>query len=254
MSPASTAPIEYGNEYERYRSITAVSESKWDRSRALLAGGEIELRLSVEPVSSQASRRRKDVITSAVHKATSRYEFVVTDDVRVEIEWYVHQQTRYELDSSADVDNIIKPILDALCGPKGVIVDDCQVQSVCCSWLDSYSGNQQVIVRIKLFDRQGWTVKDTLSFVHMGQGLCYPILINEYSPEVTLSMIEMLEKMLAIRDELISQDVDYYDALGVMSIQRVFHISRVKSFPVVQLSEIKAEIRRNIAEEPSGNL
>jgi Holliday junction resolvase RusA-like endonuclease len=227
-----------------------VSETKWDRSRALLAGGEIELCLSVEPVSSQANRRRKDIITSAVHNATSRYEFVVTDDVRVDIEWYVHQQTRYELDSSADVDNIIKPILDALCRPQGVIVDDCQVQSVCCSWLDSYSGDQQVIVRIKLFDRQGWTVKDTLSFVHMGQGLCYPILINEYSSEVTLSMIERLEKMLDTRNDLLSRGIGYYDALGVMSIQRIFHISRVQSFPIVQLPEIKAEMRRRIAEKP----
>lgn len=228
-----------------------MSESKWDRSRTLLVGGEVELRLFVEPVSSQANRGRKDIITSAIHNVTSRYEFVVTNDVKVEIEWYVHQQARYELDSSADVDNIIKPILDALCGPEGILVDDCQVQSVCCSWLDSYSGNQQVIVRVRLLDRDGWMVKDTLAFVHMGKGLCCPILIGEYSPESTLSMIERLEKMIGTRDQLLSQNRDYYDALNVMPIQRVFHISRVQDFPVVQLSEIKMDMKNRIKKADS---
>ena len=223
-----------------------VSSSKWDNNRAILASGEIEFHLPIEPVSLQASRRKKDVVTSAIHQITGNSEFILTGDIQVDIDWWIHVQDRYEADSSADVDNIIKPILDAMCGPKGILINDCQVQSVCCSWFDHVSDNQKVIIRIKMLDPHAWKLKGSLTFIHMWNGLCYPILLNEFSPESTLSHVESFEKMLLARNKSLQETGDYHHASFSMPIQRIFHISRVQDFPVMQLSEAKTLLQDRI--------
>ncbi|MBE9108672.1 RusA family crossover junction endodeoxyribonuclease [Nodosilinea sp. LEGE 07298] len=228
-----------------------MSKEKWDRNRSLLSPGELEIVINENPVSLQASRRRKDIVTSAIHKITSKCEFILTDDVQIYIEWWIHEQDRYESDSSADVDNIIKPILDAISGPDGILIDDCQVQAVDCRWLDFFSVEQKINIRIKMFDRDGWLLKDGLFFVHMGNGLCYPTWMDKENPENTLSVVEQMEIMLLSRDKVLDKKGDYYLARGLMSVQRIFHISRAKGFPIFKIEEIKGEIGAMIEKQKS---
>ncbi|MBD2108467.1 RusA family crossover junction endodeoxyribonuclease [Nodosilinea sp. FACHB-13] len=220
-----------------------MSKEKWDRNRSFLSPGELEIVINENPVSLQASRRKKDIITSAICKVTSKCEFMLTDDVQIYIEWWIHEQDRYESDSSADVDNIIKPILDAISGPDGILIDDCQVQAVDCRWLDFFNAEQKINIRIKMLDHDGWLLKDGLFFVHMWNGLCYPTWMDEENPENTLSIVEQMERMLMLRDERLKQKGDYYLARGLMPVQRIFHISRIKGFPVFKIEEIKEKIR-----------
>ena len=215
---------------------------EWEKNREFLASGLINLYLPIEPVSLQASRRKKEVVTSQIHRITSAYNFILVGDVQIDIEWHIHEQNRYESDSSADVDNIIKPILDALCGPKGILVNDCQVQAISCRWIDWESDNQEIIIRIQMFFNDEWLLKSGLIFTHMGKGICYPILLNDIDPKYTLVILENLESKIARRDELMSKGMSYYHAQGVMSIQRVFHISRVQDFDIIQLNDLKKQL------------
>lgn len=70
-----------------------------------------------DPLSLQASAARKaslkaDVATVVAAGTTG----VFTGDVEVTIEWFVSQQIRYGTHMVADLDNIVKPLLDAVTG------------------------------------------------------------------------------------------------------------------------------------------
>jgi Holliday junction resolvase RusA-like endonuclease len=113
-----------------------MSNSEYDKNRDLLRSGELVLQLPIEPVSLQASRKKKELITSEIRSVTSEFSFILVEDVQIDILWQIREQDRYESNSSPDVDNILKPILDALCGLSGVLIDDCQVQAISCHWID----------------------------------------------------------------------------------------------------------------------
>jgi Holliday junction resolvase RusA-like endonuclease len=100
------------------------------------ASGELEFTISGPPVSQQSTRSEKDKFAELMRKQIGNSPYLLSGDVRVEIEWSLHEQYRYESDAAPDVDNILKPLLDALCGPQGVLIDDCQVQAVDCRWID----------------------------------------------------------------------------------------------------------------------
>lgn len=53
----------------------------------------------------------------------------------VTVEWLLHEERRWDTRGvlrSPDVDNIVKPVVDGFCGPRGVLIDDCRVQSIHC--------------------------------------------------------------------------------------------------------------------------
>jgi Holliday junction resolvase RusA-like endonuclease len=223
-----------------------MSNSEWDKNRVFLEGGEIVLHLPIAPVSLQASRRQKEMVTSEIQNITSNFSFILVGDVRVTIVWQIHEQDRYESDSSPDVDNILKPILDALSGLKGILVDDCQVQAVSCHWTDWNRYEQQVTIRIEMLDRNEWLLKDGIVFAHMGNGLCYPIILNERYAQSELNILECLEDQIINREKLLAKGFDYYVARRSMSVQRVFHISRVQKFDVIQIADLKAKLLSKI--------
>src|SRR5260370_25193106 len=107
----------------------------------------VEIVSARDPVSLQASAARKaslkaDLATVAAAGTTG----VFTGDVEVTIEWFVSQQVRYGTHMVAGLDNIVKPLLPAVTGPDGVMIDDNQVQSLRVSWLDP--GHPRVRVRL----------------------------------------------------------------------------------------------------------
>jgi Holliday junction resolvase RusA-like endonuclease len=79
------------------------------------------------PVSFRAKREDKELIEKAIEVQLREIPWICTEDITIRIEWMINNRERYETDRTPDADNIIKPILDSLCGPDGVIVDDCQV-------------------------------------------------------------------------------------------------------------------------------
>jgi Holliday junction resolvase RusA-like endonuclease len=87
--------------------------------------GELRVTLPLAPVSLQASRKQKTVLGDAVRGAFRRYKFILTGEVKMDIEWMIHERERYETSASPDVDNVLKPVVDATVGSQGILVDDC---------------------------------------------------------------------------------------------------------------------------------
>lgn len=136
----------------------------------------LEIKIPIAPVSQQSNRKNKKIIIEAIQTETEKIPYFFVGDVRVDIEWYIHEQLRYEKDSSADVDNIIKPILDSLCGRRGLMINDCQVQSISCTCLDSYIKDEQRLhVKIEsLLEDLVISTRD-IAFLKIDNVLCFPV-------------------------------------------------------------------------------
>src|SRR5690606_31756888 len=135
----------------------------------------INIRIELPPVSLQSSASAKNNFIKAVRAECAKFSFHLSGDVQVEVTWYIHEQQRYETDRAPDVDNIIKPLLDGLSGPEGILIDDNQVQSICCSWMDWNRRDEAVEITINFFHNEEWVPKGHFQFIQFDKGLCYPI-------------------------------------------------------------------------------
>ena len=210
--------------------------------------GELEFTVPGPPVSQQSTRSEKDRFTDLIRNHLPDRGHLLSGDVQVEIEWSLHEQDRYESDAAPDVDNILKPLLDAFCGPEGFLIDDCQVQAISCHWIDWPASEQQIHVRVR-FVADEWISKGGLCFVRFAKGLCFPINRTD-SPGPVLLMVEHINNMIAKRNERIRRGWDYYQANYFMSVQRVFHRSRLGRFKVLDLEAFRSELEAEMACEP----
>lgn len=194
--------------------------------------GTIEISLMREPVSLQASRINKDALKQELQLLTAETKYLLVGDLRVDVIWRLSEQERYETDASADVDNIIKPILDALGGPTGLFVNDCQVQYVACHWFDGPPGAQVTTINMN-FSPDEWMTKECIVFVHMGRGLCMPFDTSR-GKEGNLILLDTFMDMIKQRDDCLKETGDYYRAMTLLPTSRIFHRTRVNDFEVVE--------------------
>lgn len=201
--------------------------------------GLIDLAVSTAPVSFQATATKKAGIIAAVRAELADCEYVLTGDVQVEIRWGISVRARYERDNSADVDNIVKPILDALCGPDGILVDDCQVQMLVCYWSGGYSHPEQEQVAIRLtFDPGAWLPKAGLTFLQVDRGLYVP-LPEDLPADVVLQLANGLIQQFRFAQELLALGASPEQAFSVHPAQRVFHRSKIAAFRTTTIDELR---------------
>lgn len=202
--------------------------------------GCLEFEINKAPVSLQANSAKRTEFKNHIISLVQNAKYLLSGDIKVFIEWHVHEQKRYETSSSADVDNIIKPLLDALTGPKGIMIDDSQVQTISCNWIDSYSyAIERIVVNVE-YSPDEFLPKEGLVFVKVQEHLYMPF--SENLPEDSMmSKLDIFEKMFSLRNELIEKGNDYYSAKMVMSVQRVFHKGRLGGFFLKTREELLGE-------------
>ena len=138
------------------------------------APGRLRIMVWAQPASLQGTPANKERLRTLLQDAIQGASWVFIHDVRVTIEWLVHEHARYRGNQSPDIDNIVKPILDALSGPTGVIVNDCQVQSIHCLWVDA-PPHAYDMSRLQI-DLEGFSwdtlSRDELQFVEWPDHMC----------------------------------------------------------------------------------
>jgi hypothetical protein len=167
---------------------------------------------------------------------------VLSGDVKVAIRWQVSARKRYESDSSADVDNIVKPILDALCGPDGILIDDCQVQELVCYWSDGHSHPENEGVEIEMsFDPDVWMSKEGLVFLQVDRALYMP-MSDDLPPSFVLKHAEHLAWRFDSAREMVNQGESPHLAYLTLPVQRVYHRSKIGAFRRATLEELRARL------------
>ncbi|OEU66353.1 MAG: hypothetical protein BA863_16070 [Desulfovibrio sp. S3730MH75] len=202
--------------------------------------GKTTFKVFTPPVSSQGSRSKKDTLTEKLRNTTKSIPILLTGDVSIEILWFVNEVERYESDKTADVDNILKPILDALCGPEGILINDCQVQHVVSSWVDRYDEMEHIEISIS-YEPDAWFEKESIVFVQLENALCMPLAKN-LEPECLKISLDIFEMQLQSRNRIFERGGTYYQARSVMSIQRLFHRTRVGGFEVKKIEELRQNL------------
>lgn len=203
-------------------------------------GGIVGFEVPVAPVSFQATSIRKKCLITTIQSLVSPCRYLLSGDVKLTIEWLVSERARYESDSSADVDNIIKPILDALCGPDGLIIDDCQIQELTCYWTHLHSCPERLYIELR-FQDDIYLIKEGLVFLDIGKGLYFPFYDDVPRVLGVAEAEEIIARFHCAPDPLDpSSRTESYRLLR--PLQRLFHKSKITSFRMTSLAAIRAQL------------
>lgn len=119
-----------------------MSDVPWEiEERGYTAGhnpywGEWKKTYNFPPVSySNKSAERKQDFRNKV-RAELNNKFVFCREVQLTITLYLNHEKVLETPEYGDLDNYAKSICDALKGNGGIMIDDCQIQSLHISWID----------------------------------------------------------------------------------------------------------------------
>jgi len=203
--------------------------------------GELTFTFSLEPVSLQSSGVKKEFVKSEIRKITKTLNYLLSGDVKIDIQWLVYEQERYENPNSPDMDNIIKPILDGLSGPEGILIDDCQVQTISSHWVDWTRKEHQINITVQYIS-DDYVSKDNLIFVNLGNNLYMPFHTN-IKWQAKEILLEHLVTGMNLKNEILLKTGNYYQAKMFMSVQRIFHKSRIfDKYKCLETSEFRAQI------------
>ena len=205
--------------------------------------GEIMLHLEVAPASMQSRPTAIAALQAVVHEETTKYQYLLSGDVSLEITWHFHERGRYESDASADIDNLLKPTLDAFCGPNGLLIDDCQIRSLGISWISTASDKPAVTIQIKFIDSD-FVPKAGIAFVQIEKALCMPVDLKlpRKVQRILLMMMRVRFAQRRFTEKVLG--LDYYSARLFLPAQRRFHRTRLRDFNVMNPKEYRAVIRQ----------
>ena len=96
--------------------------------------GHLEIVIPGAPVSVQAAKPVREAYLARIKQVLTRYHFLLTGQLILEVTWLLPAKSRYETDAKSDIDNCLKPIIDAFTGPDGLFIDDCQLKGLYICW------------------------------------------------------------------------------------------------------------------------
>lgn len=197
--------------------------------------GEIKFIAPVKPVSSQNNGEQKRTFRDEIQKITSKSQYIVTGTCWVAIDYYCQHIKRQKNPGVYDMDNIVKPILDALGGLKGLIVDDVLVDRVTVNWIDT-PHDDHIEIEIQYPDLL-FVKKSELLFVKSDSGWCFPAPHDLIKYDAFLVLIR---KYFEVWNSIKSED-DYYDSIYMLPIQPFLYYSKIKDkeYTFVELTRLE---------------
>ena len=203
-------------------------------------GGELQLSIDAPTPSLQGKKVARDLFERKIHEETSKYKYLLSGDISLEITLQVHQSNRYESDGSPDLDNFLKPLLDSLCGPNGIMIDDCQVRTLSINWISWVREDTRIEMFFRVIDDE-YVKKQGLLFVQIEGPLCMPV--NTTLPlRAQRILFSSMQSSFESRRDLVNLQCDYYSASSALPIQRRFHRTRINAFPVKSAQEYSQQI------------
>ncbi|GAB0061722.1 MULTISPECIES: RusA family crossover junction endodeoxyribonuclease [Pseudomonas] len=132
-----------------------------------------------EIVSTQSRAERKQELTQAIQRELSQFKWLISGSVQIEFAWYLHSIQRQETDKVGDIDNITKPILDALTGPDGILIDDSQIGSVHTFWMSRNEQLSYSVLRLSIqFSNDDCLDKQNLVFIQYWNAMCVALNVD----------------------------------------------------------------------------
>ena len=203
--------------------------------------GILSFDVDMKPASLQSASRLRKQVRDRVAQQVQLASYLLSGEVEVVVTWLLHEKVRYQGVHSPDIDNILKPLLDGMTGPNGLLINDCQVQSVRCSWIDWTSQDHRLQFEVR-FSPDDWIPKASLVWVEIRDKLCMP-LNTDIPPELQISMVDAWHKMFALRLEVIRATGSFEAGRYFAFVQMPFHRARLKGFEVVTLEMLRKRLK-----------
>ena len=171
-------------------------------SRGVEAGinpfmGAWQMKFALEPVSYSNLGAAKSAFKAAVRSKLTN-KFVYSFEVKVQIVLYLNEQKMMESPAYGDLDNYAKMILDCVKGNGGILIDDCQVQSLSIHWIDVPKASH---FEVEITSAPDDFVQLPLKLYEMPDGLYYPVSRSYWTKsgvvEVPLESVKVLLEALA---------------------------------------------------------
>ncbi|MEU2558525.1 RusA family crossover junction endodeoxyribonuclease [Streptomyces longispororuber] len=211
-------------------SSSGVTEADFD-VRESRECARVDIRGAVDPLSLQADPARKagfkGALASAVRSGTTG---IFTHDVEVTLVWFIEESRRYQTHLVADLDNVLKPILDAVTGVDGIMIDDNQVQSIRASWMTP-GPRTGFELEFKALSADDYTSREGLSFVEFDADRCY--LVPQAEKAVQDSFVRAYRAALAAYRSMLDEGMAESVARSVLPAARPFPRARLGKFEVV---------------------
>lgn len=141
------------------------------------ANSSVTLRIELsELISLQSSKQRRAVLTDGLRNALRDFRWLALGPIYVNMGWYLDSVARQETDKHADLDNLVKPMLDSLLGIDGLFVDDSQIKSLDVSWIAKNRSIRASILRMEIrFINDYSLLKKDLYFIQYDGPMCFAI-------------------------------------------------------------------------------
>lgn len=181
---------------------------------------EIHFNINTVPVSVQNKSKKKKVFKKEIKKIVSKSEYIITSTVWIHIDYYCSHFKRFKNPGMYDIDNIIKPIIDALTGIDGILIDDIIIDRITVNWIDSE--NERIEITASYPD---WLFmkKEELIFLKSKSNWCFPI-----SRKIKEEIKKLLCMYINIWNSIQSEN-DYYKNVASIPIQNFIHYSKIKN-------------------------
>lgn len=218
--------------------------------------GTWEQKFEIEPISYSNNRKNKDDFRKKVHSQIIP-KYVFWSEVHVQITLYLNEQKAEENPQYGDLDNYAKQILDSIKGINGVIIDDCQVQSLGISWIDVPGESHfEILVKGGIDD----FYQKPLKLYEMPDKKFYPLASQSWTPsgliETPPEEAALLLNQLALMIDKAKKAKHKFRQSGMKSIEAYrtvkyvmpcllgFHKSAVidSGFELVKLSDWKSDV------------
>ena len=206
--------------------------------------GDYSFLISGTPASIQSPRQIKQQYQQRIHDEIVGCRNIFSREVEAKIIWYTDYKKRYTTDSSFDIDNIVKPTLDALVGINGLVFDDCQVQSIICHWIDKNEDQEDYVeITLRTLENNGEHVvkKDDVCFFQLEGPIYYLFLCHNMSGILAREMYSHYQSVIKRINELIVRGVNPDEADYLWPVMATkYHISRISrsGFPCYKKDEI----------------
>lgn len=184
--------------------------------------GLIEIEISTSPVSAQSKLRNRQEYKQTIQSITSASDQIIVGTCWVAIDYYCQQIKRLKNPGVYDMDNIIKPTLDSLVGPKGLILDDVLVDRVTVNWVDTHK-EDYLVLELRYPDLI-FLEKSDLKIIKSDSGWCFPISSKLLDVENISGIIRTyFEKW-----DSITTESDYIQLLPFLPQGHFVYFSKIK--------------------------
>jgi Holliday junction resolvase RusA-like endonuclease len=117
-----------------------------------------------------SSGDKKRAFAGLLRVATKQSDYVFTSRLRISVDIYQSNYLRLKNPNAYDIDNLGKPILDALSGFEGLFVDDSLIERVIINWINSCEQKIEVEIDAPV---PGFQLKSEAAYVRFGSW-CFP--------------------------------------------------------------------------------